>query len=120
MQFADITPPKGRKASRRLPDHARHLWRSIVSTSNGDVNIQTFVRLSLSEGVTPRLCSACALGIMAPVGDGGDKRSGAMNPKAKRILQLCADNVFWVFLALMIILGSAIDTPMINVGLTAR
>ena len=42
-----------------------------------------------------------------------------MNPKAKRILQLCADNVFWVFLALMIILGSAMETPMINVGLTA-
>lgn len=43
-----------------------------------------------------------------------------MNPKAKRIVQLCADNVFWVFLALMIILGSAMETPMINVGLTAR
>ena len=43
-----------------------------------------------------------------------------MNLKAKRTLQLCADNVFWVFLALMIILGSAIETPMINVGLTAR
>ena len=42
------------------------------------------------------------------------------NPKVKRILQLCADNVFWVFLALMIILGSAMETPMINVGLTAR
>ena len=28
-----------------------------------------------------------------------------MDTKTKRILQLCADNVFWVFLALMIILG---------------
>ena len=43
-----------------------------------------------------------------------------MNPKAKRVIPLCADNVFWVFLALMIILGSAMETPMINVGLTAR
>ena len=43
-----------------------------------------------------------------------------MNLKAKRILRLCADNVFWVFLALMIVLGSAMETPMINVGLTAR
>ncbi len=43
-----------------------------------------------------------------------------MDTKTKRILQLCADNVFWVFLALMIILGSVLETPMINVGLTAR
>ena len=43
-----------------------------------------------------------------------------MNPKTKHILQLCADNVFWVFLALMIILGSILETPLINVGLTAR
>ena len=43
-----------------------------------------------------------------------------MDTKIKRILQLCADNVFWVFLALMIILGSVLETPMINVGLTAR
>ncbi len=43
-----------------------------------------------------------------------------MNPQMKRILRLCADNVFWVFLALMIILGSALETPLINVGLTAR
>ena len=57
---------------------------------------------------------------MAAAGDGGDERSGTMNPNAKRILQLCADNVFWVFLALMIILGSALETPLINVGLTAR
>ena len=43
-----------------------------------------------------------------------------MNATTKRILQLCADNVFWVFLALMIILGSVMETPLINVGLTAR
>ncbi len=43
-----------------------------------------------------------------------------MHPKTKRVLQLCADNVFWVFLALMIILGTALETPLINVGLTAR
>ncbi len=43
-----------------------------------------------------------------------------MDTKTKRILQLCFDNVFWVFLALMIILGSVLETPMINVGLTAR
>ena len=43
-----------------------------------------------------------------------------MNPKTRRILQFCADNVFWVFLALMIIFGSALETPLINVGLTAR
>ena len=43
-----------------------------------------------------------------------------MKPKSRRILQLCADSVFWVFLALMIILGSALETPLINVGLTAR
>ena len=43
-----------------------------------------------------------------------------MNPKSRRIFQLCTDNVFWVFLALMIVLGSALETPLINVGLTAR
>ena len=43
-----------------------------------------------------------------------------MDTKTKRILQLCADNVFWVFLALMIVLGTVLETPMINVGLTAR
>ncbi len=43
-----------------------------------------------------------------------------MTPKTKRIFQIAADNVFWVFLALMIILGSVLDTPLINVGLTAR
>ena len=57
---------------------------------------------------------------MAAAGNGGDERSEAMDPNAKRILQLCADNVFWVFLALMIVLGSALETPLINVGLTAR
>lgn len=43
-----------------------------------------------------------------------------MSPQARKALQLAADNVFWVFLALMIILGSAIDSPWVNVGLTAR
>ena len=43
-----------------------------------------------------------------------------MTPKTRRILQIVADNVFWVFLALMIVLGSTLDTPMVNVGLTAR
>jgi TRAP-type C4-dicarboxylate transport system permease small subunit len=43
-----------------------------------------------------------------------------MSPEIKKALQLVADNVFWVFLALMIILGSALQTPLVNVGLTAR
>lgn len=38
----------------------------------------------------------------------------------KVILQHIVDNVFWLFVALMIILGSALHTPFINVGLTAR
>ncbi len=44
----------------------------------------------------------------------------SLSPRNKRILQLVADNLFWLFLALMIILGSTLETPMINVGLTAR
>lgn len=43
-----------------------------------------------------------------------------LSPQAKKIGQLIADNAFWVFLAVMIILGSALETPFINVGLTAR
>jgi len=43
-----------------------------------------------------------------------------MSFRAKTILQLIADNVFWVFVILMIILGTVLDTPFINVGLTAR
>ncbi len=43
-----------------------------------------------------------------------------MPHEVKIVLKHVADNVFWVFLALMIILGSALDTPFINVGLTAR
>ncbi len=43
-----------------------------------------------------------------------------MSRTVKAILQHIADNVFWVFVALMIILGTALDTPFINVGLTAR
>ena len=43
-----------------------------------------------------------------------------MSPKFRNSIQFLADNVFWAFLALMIILGSVIDTPWVNVGLTAR
>ncbi len=43
-----------------------------------------------------------------------------LSPKTKLILRLIADNVFWVFLILMIVLGSTLNTPMVNVGLTAR
>lgn len=43
-----------------------------------------------------------------------------MSPQVKKALQLVADNVFWAFLAIMIILGSALQTPLVNVGLTAR
>jgi|MDSW01.1.fsa_nt_gb TRAP-type C4-dicarboxylate transport system permease small subunit len=43
-----------------------------------------------------------------------------INHRTRKVLQIAADNVFWVFLALMIILGSAISTPWVNVGLTAR
>lgn len=43
-----------------------------------------------------------------------------MSPQVRKVLQLVADNVFWVFLALMIVLGSAINSPWVNVGLTAR
>ena len=43
-----------------------------------------------------------------------------MSPQVRKLLQLVADNVFWVFLALMIVLGSAINSPWVNVGLTAR
>jgi len=37
-----------------------------------------------------------------------------MPHRAKVILQHIADNVFWVFVALMIILGSTIDAPFFN------
>jgi len=43
-----------------------------------------------------------------------------MSPQVKFALRLVADNIFWAFLAIMIILGSALDAPFINVGLTAR
>lgn len=43
-----------------------------------------------------------------------------MPHQVKFILQLIADNVFWAFVVLMIIMGSALETPFINVGLTAR
>jgi TRAP-type C4-dicarboxylate transport system permease small subunit len=43
-----------------------------------------------------------------------------MSPQARKVLQLMADNVFWVFLVLMIVFGSIMDSPWVNVGLTAR
>ncbi len=43
-----------------------------------------------------------------------------MPREVKLILKHIGDNVFWAFLALMIILGWALDVPFINVGLTAR
>ncbi len=43
-----------------------------------------------------------------------------MPHQVKFILQLIADNVFWVFVILMIVLGSVLDSPFVNVGLTAR
>tara|TARA_Y100001936_G_scaffold31508_2_gene29513 strand:- start:7115 stop:7297 length:183 start_codon:yes stop_codon:yes gene_type:complete len=43
-----------------------------------------------------------------------------MSPTGRKVAQLIADNIFWAFLALMIILGSAISNPWVNVGLTAR
>ena len=43
-----------------------------------------------------------------------------MSHEVKIILKHVADNIFWLFLLLMIVLGSALDTPFINVGLTAR
>ena len=43
-----------------------------------------------------------------------------MSPNSRRILRIVADNVFWVFHGVMIVLGSVLETPMINVGLTAR
>ena len=43
-----------------------------------------------------------------------------MSHEIKNILKHIVDNVFWLFILLMIVLGSALDTPFINVGLTAR
>ena len=43
-----------------------------------------------------------------------------MPQEAKVVLKHVADNIFWAFLVVMIILGSAVDAPFINVGLTAR
>jgi len=37
-----------------------------------------------------------------------------LSPQAKKILQFAADNAFWVFLVLMIVLGSTISTPFIR------
>ena len=44
----------------------------------------------------------------------------AMSYRLRFFLKHFADNVFWIFLLLMIVLGTALDTPFINVGLTAR
>ena len=44
----------------------------------------------------------------------------SMPHELKFILKHILDNVFWAFLILMIIAGSAIDAPFVNVGLTAR
>jgi hypothetical protein len=44
----------------------------------------------------------------------------SMSHETKNILKYIVDNVFWMFLFSMIVLGSALDTPFINVGLTAR
>ena len=43
-----------------------------------------------------------------------------MSHEVKIFLKHVADNIFWLFLFLMIVLGTALDTPIINVGLTAR
>ncbi len=43
-----------------------------------------------------------------------------MSHEIKNILKHIVDNVFWLFLLLMIVLGSVLDTPFVNVGLTAR
>jgi len=51
------------------------------------------------------------------LGSGGQND---MSPNTKFILNLVWNNIFWAFLILMIVLGSALDTPFINVGLTAR
>ena len=37
-----------------------------------------------------------------------------MSPQARKVLQLMADNVFWVFLVLMIVFGSIMDSPWVN------
>ncbi len=38
----------------------------------------------------------------------------------KIVLKHIVDNIFWAFLVLMIIAGSMVDAPFVNVGLTAR
>tara|TARA_B100000949_G_scaffold113905_1_gene100864 strand:+ start:309 stop:440 length:132 start_codon:yes stop_codon:yes gene_type:complete len=43
-----------------------------------------------------------------------------MPQEAKVVLKHVADNIFWAFIVLMIIMGTVLDTPFINVGLTAR
>jgi len=43
-----------------------------------------------------------------------------MSRQTKFILQAIADNVFWVFVIAMIVLGTVLDSPFVNVGLTAR
>jgi len=43
-----------------------------------------------------------------------------MPHQVKAIVQIIVDNIFWAFVILMIILGTVVDAPFINVGLTAR
>ena len=48
---------------------------------------------------------------------------GAVNSmpyELKVVLKHIVDNIFWAFLVLMIIAGSMVDAPFVNVGLTAR
>ena len=44
----------------------------------------------------------------------------SMPHELKMVLKHISDNVFWAFLILMIIAGTVIDAPFVNVGLTAR
>ena len=44
----------------------------------------------------------------------------SMPHELKFFLKHFLDNVFWAFLILMIIAGTVIDAPFVNVGLTAR
>jgi hypothetical protein len=43
-----------------------------------------------------------------------------MSPEIKLAFRLVADNIFWVFLIVMIILGSVVDAPFITVEITDR
>lgn len=48
---------------------------------------------------------------------------GAVNNmphELKIVLKHIFDNIFWAFIVLMIIAGSMVEAPFVNVGLTAR